>query len=105
MKAKGGGISIPLDNISVLKTPGGEVEILDRNETIEEGIPWKVADLEFEEVDSGARYVGAVVGEGRDWRVSVREWHGNMFCSPNAFLVQGEGFEPCCGPRGGDRNS
>jgi 4'-phosphopantetheinyl transferase len=64
IKARGEGLQIPLASFSVSLTPG-------RPETLHSAdyLRWSVSSLR-----PARQYVGAVIGEGKDWRLRQWEW-------------------------------
>ena len=68
LKARGTGISIPLDSFAV--GLGGQSEKLLR----EDGDPEASARWKLVSVDIYADYVAAVCGEGQDWQVGCYKW-------------------------------
>jgi 4'-phosphopantetheinyl transferase len=64
IKARGEGLQIPLTSFHVSLTPG-KPELVQAADSSR----WSLRSLR-----PGPRYVGAVVGEGRDWRLRGREW-------------------------------
>jgi 4'-phosphopantetheinyl transferase len=71
LKARGGGLSIPLDSFAVSLAPHGPASLLEvRNDPLEPS-RWGMADLL---VAQG--YAGALVAEGADWRVDLVDWNG-----------------------------
>ncbi|HTS12529.1 MAG TPA: 4'-phosphopantetheinyl transferase superfamily protein [Candidatus Limnocylindrales bacterium] len=64
IKAKGDGLHIPLDSFDVSLTPG-----LPPLLNSADGFRWSLRSLA-----PGAGYVGAVVSEGRDWKLRLLSW-------------------------------
>jgi 4'-phosphopantetheinyl transferase len=88
IKARGEGLSVPLDSFSVSLIPGKPAELLDV-----QGDP-EISRWSLMELVPEARYVGALAVEGRDWR--PRYWdfvrfihgtrtthHGDMVREPH----------------------
>jgi len=64
IKARGGGLQIPLKSFDVSLTPGK----LERLQAADES-RWSLRSLR-----PAPLYVGAVVGEGKDWQLRCWEW-------------------------------
>ncbi|MGA9977113.1 MAG: 4'-phosphopantetheinyl transferase superfamily protein [Candidatus Sulfotelmatobacter sp.] len=64
IKARGEGLQIPLKSFHVSLTPGEPTRL-----QADDGSRWRLRSLRPE-----GRYVGAVVGEGKDWRLRGWEW-------------------------------
>lgn len=62
IKARGGGLSIPLDSFDVSLVPGQPAALLRTAEAGDLG-RWRLCEL-----DLGSRYVGALAAFGTDWR-------------------------------------
>ena len=71
VKARGGGLSIPLDEFSVSLAPGNPVELLNSTLGEAEIRRWSLRDLSF-----GRLYAAALAVEGRGWRLRRRTWPG-----------------------------
>jgi 4'-phosphopantetheinyl transferase len=69
IKARGRGLSIPLDSFDVTLIPG-EPAALIRTEDPSDLSNWKIENLQ---IDSG--YAGAIVAAGGDWKITRLEWH------------------------------
>jgi 4'-phosphopantetheinyl transferase len=70
IKARGMGLSIPLDSFDVALNPGSPAELL---ATIDPSDlqKWKLEDLAV-----GDSYIAAIAAEGKDWIVQQRDWNG-----------------------------
>jgi 4'-phosphopantetheinyl transferase len=64
VKARGAGLQIPLESFSVSLTPGQPEKLVSPNSE-----PWSICSFQ-----PALGYVGAVLGEGSDWRVSKFDW-------------------------------
>jgi 4'-phosphopantetheinyl transferase len=64
LKARGAGLSLPLDSFTVSLTPGRAAEL-----RAEDGDEWFVGSVE-----PAPGFVAAVVAEGRNWRSSCWSW-------------------------------
>jgi 4'-phosphopantetheinyl transferase len=71
IKARGRGLSIPLDQFDVSLTPGEPAELLDSRED-----PHGTANWSLHTLTPGERYAGALVVEGTDWHLSCWQWSG-----------------------------
>ncbi len=69
IKARGGGLSIPLDGFEVSFGPGNPAVLLDVQGDPSEASRWGMAELQ-----PAPGYAGALVAQGKDWRVSLRDW-------------------------------
>ncbi len=71
IKARGGGLSIPLDSFDVSLDPEEPAALLQvRNDSQEAG-RWGMVELQ-----PASGYAGALVAEGEDWRFSFYDWTG-----------------------------
>ena len=71
LKARGGGLSIPLDSFAVSLGPHEPASLLEvRNDPLEPS-RWGMANLPV-----APGYAGALVAEGGDWRVEFVDWNG-----------------------------
>ncbi len=68
IKARGSGLSIPLDSFDVSLEPGQPAELL-RTAAPEEARGWQLRHL-----DLGEHYVGALAASGSGWAFTVRRW-------------------------------
>jgi 4'-phosphopantetheinyl transferase len=64
IKARGEGLSLPLDSFSVSLNPLEPAVLLEVQDNPEESSRWALIEL-----DSGPRYAGALAVEGRNWRL------------------------------------
>jgi 4'-phosphopantetheinyl transferase len=69
VKAKGDGLTAPLDGFSVSLSPGDPAALLDVRDDAAEVSRWSLREL-----DPGPGYAGAIVAEGNDWRLKCWEW-------------------------------
>lgn len=69
IKARGMGLSIPLDSFDVSLNPGEPAALIATRDSADVS-NWKIENLE---IDSG--YAAAVAAYGHDWRVSRWKWH------------------------------
>ena len=74
IKARGKGLSVPLNSFSVSLIPGKPAELLDVQSDPEESSRWS-----FLELVPDSHYVGALAVEGRDWRPRYRDFLGTDF--------------------------
>jgi len=72
IKARGGGLSIPLDSFEVSLAPGKPAALLEVRNDPAETVRWDMADLH-----PASGYRGALVARGKDWRVHSSDWTGN----------------------------
>jgi 4'-phosphopantetheinyl transferase len=71
LKARGGGLSIPLDSFAVSLGPHAPASLLEvRNDPLEAS-RWGMANLVV-----APDYAGALVAEGGDWRIEFVDWNG-----------------------------
>jgi 4'-phosphopantetheinyl transferase len=68
IKAKGDGLSLPLDSFDVTLDPGGPAELLRTAWSSDEHAEWRLVDL------SEHGYVAALAVRGQHGRVVVDEW-------------------------------
>ena len=72
IKARGGGLSIPLDCFDVSVVPGEAAALLEvRNDPVEPS-RWGMAELQ-----PAQGYTGALVAQGRDWHFGYCDWRGS----------------------------
>jgi 4'-phosphopantetheinyl transferase len=71
VKARGGGLSIPLDQFDVSLEPNKPAALLDVK-----GDPAEVSRWGMVELQPAPRYTGALVARGKDWRFSYCDWTG-----------------------------
>lgn len=71
IKARGEGLSIPLDQFDVSLTPGEPVALLNSREDPQATTHWLLHGL-----TPGDRYAGAIVVEGAGWQLSCWQWSG-----------------------------
>lgn len=69
IKAKGGGLSIPLDSFDVSVTPGGPAALLGVRDD-----PLEAARWSLEELSTGSGYAAALAAEGTGWTLRLWEW-------------------------------
>lgn len=69
IKARGKGLSLPLDQFDVSLTPGKPASLLASREDAEATANWSLHALE-----PGAHYAGALVVEGMGWSLKCLEW-------------------------------
>ena len=69
IKAKGDGLTAPLDAFSVSLSPGEPAALLDVKDNPGEVSRWSLRDL-----DPGLGYAGAIIVEGSEWRLKCWEW-------------------------------
>jgi 4'-phosphopantetheinyl transferase len=72
IKARGMGLSIPLDSFDVTLIPG-EPAALMRTEDSLDVSNWKIENLEID-----SRYAGAIAAAGRDWKITRLDWQANL---------------------------
>jgi len=70
VKARGEGLSLPLDQFDVSLAPGEPAALLSRQTAVDIS-RWSLIDL-----FAGERYKAALVVEGRDWRLCCWQWTG-----------------------------
>jgi 4'-phosphopantetheinyl transferase len=73
IKAKGGGLSIPLKDFEVSLSPGEPASLISCISDPEEVTRWSLA-----KVDVGLEYEAAVAVEGHGWRLMCRHWHEHL---------------------------
>ncbi len=71
IKARGSGLSIPLDQFDVSLTPGEPAALLDSREDLQATATWSL-----QAITPGAGYSGAIVVEGTGWHLSCLRWPG-----------------------------
>ena len=69
MKAKGDGISCPLDQFDVSLLPGQPARLLATRPDARESDRWSLRDL-----DVGGEYKAALAVERSDWRLKTWDW-------------------------------
>ena len=74
IKAKGGGLSIPLDQFDVTLGPHEQTELRAVRWDAAEAKRWRLENLDPEPFRENKRYVGALAVEGRDWDLQHRVW-------------------------------
>jgi 4'-phosphopantetheinyl transferase len=69
IKARGRGLSIPLDSFDVTLIPGEPAALIRSDDALDLS-NWKIENLQ---IDSG--YAGAIVAAGHDWKLTRLDWH------------------------------
>lgn len=69
IKARGEGLSLPLDQFGVSLAPGEPAALLENQDDPEEVIRWSLQDLL-----PGAGYLAALAVEGHDWQLTCWQW-------------------------------
>jgi len=69
IKARGEGLSLPLDQFDVSLAPGGPAILLSTAGNPQEAFRWSLREL-----TPGAGYVAALVAEGNSWRLRCWQW-------------------------------
>ena len=69
IKAKGGGLSIPLQDFEVSLSPWEPASLISCISDPQEATRWSLA-----EVDAGPEYTAAVAVQGHGWRLKCRRW-------------------------------
>ncbi len=69
IKARGKGLSIPLDQFDVSVAPGQPAALLQTHGDAEGVFRWSLRDL-----PAGPGYVAAIAAEGHDWHVKCWQW-------------------------------
>ena len=69
IKAKGMGLSLPLDQFDVSLVPGEPAQLLDSREEAQATTHWSLHSLE-----PGNDYAGALTVEGFDWHLRCWQW-------------------------------
>jgi 4'-phosphopantetheinyl transferase len=69
IKAKGQGLSLPLDDFDVSLSPGEPAALLSMRDDTQELLRWSLRELK-----PGLGYVAAVAAEGSDWRLRCWQW-------------------------------
>jgi 4'-phosphopantetheinyl transferase len=69
VKARGQGLSVPLDQFEVSLTPGQPASLLKTHWDTEEASLWSLRELH-----PGPGYVAAVAAQGTDWQVKYWQW-------------------------------
>lgn len=69
IKAKGQGLSIPLDQFDVSFVPGEPVRLLNTQWNTREAEQWTLRDLDF-----GDDYTSAIAIEGHGWKMKCLSW-------------------------------
>ncbi|MFN7945824.1 MAG: 4'-phosphopantetheinyl transferase superfamily protein [Blastocatellia bacterium] len=73
IKARGEGLSLPLDQFDVSLLPGEPARLLRMLSDERETMRWRMEALQ-----PGPGYAGAVMVEGHDWQLSCREWRPTL---------------------------
>ena len=73
IKAKGEGLSLPLDQFDVAFLPGEEPRLLETRPDPTEASRWTLRSLE-----PGAGYQGAIVAQGAGWTLRCWDWRGAL---------------------------
>ena len=81
LKAHGRGLSIPLDSFAVSLEAEGMPELLECAWDAEETRRWSLLSL-----DVGANFAGALVVEGKDWRIRYFDWARDRSLLPAAAI-------------------
>jgi 4'-phosphopantetheinyl transferase len=81
LKARGGGLSIPLDSFTVSLGPDDPVALLEVRNDPMESARWRMANLSF-----APGYAGALVAEGGGWRVDYADWDGAIGHDDHGYL-------------------
>ena len=69
IKARGEGLSIPLDQFDVSLIPGEPAALLSTQTDSDEALRWSLHELAL-----GAGYAAALAAEGRDWTLTCWQW-------------------------------
>ena len=69
LKARGDGLSLPLDQFDVAFAPGAEPRLISTRHDPAEAHRWKLAAL-----DVGCGYAAALAVEGADWKLKCWDW-------------------------------
>jgi len=69
IKARGEGLSLPLDQFDVSLAPGAPAALLSTRSEAQDVLRWSLRTL-----DPGPDYKAAVVVEGHAWRLSCWQW-------------------------------
>lgn len=72
IKARGMGLSIPLDSFDVSSIQG-EAVVVPGTPNSSDGSNWKIENLDID-----PRYAAAVAASGRDWKVAQRTWQSGV---------------------------
>jgi 4'-phosphopantetheinyl transferase len=72
IKARGEGLSLPLDQFDVSLIPGEPAELLSTQPNPDEALRWSLQELTL-----AAGYVAALAVEGRGWALSCWQWPGS----------------------------
>ena len=73
LKARGQGLSFPLDRFTVSLAPGERAALLEVLDDPKETARWSVRQL-----FPGADHVAALAVEGRDWHLKCLQWDGRV---------------------------
>ncbi len=73
IKAKGQGLSIPLDQFDVSLVPGEPVRLLKTKWDDEEHTRWK-----FMELGAGPEYAAVITAEGQGWSLKCWRWSNKV---------------------------
>jgi 4'-phosphopantetheinyl transferase len=73
IKARGEGLSLPLDQFDVSLIPGEPAALLSTQPDSDEAVRWSLQELTL-----ASSYVAALAVEGRDWSLSCWEWPGPL---------------------------
>ncbi len=69
IKARGEGLSLPLDQFDVSLAPGGPAALLSTAGNPQEAFRWSLREL-----NPGSGYVAALAAEGDDWQLKCWQW-------------------------------
>jgi 4'-phosphopantetheinyl transferase len=69
IKARGQGLSLPLDNFDVSLAPGEPAALLRTRDDEQEALRWSLRDL-----NPGSGYAAALAVEGHDWNLDCWHW-------------------------------
>ncbi len=70
IKARGEGLSLPLDRFDVSLAPGQPAALMSVHDDHREAARWSIREL-----SPGPDYVAAIAAEGHDWRLECWQWH------------------------------
>ena len=87
MKARGEGLTLPLDQFEVSLEPGKPVAMITNVD------PQEVAGWSIQELTPGPGYVAALAVEGHDWRLKCWQWPHQDYARQTTDHYQAEGSE------------
>ena len=92
IKARGEGLSLPLDQFDVSLIPGDPAALLSTRPDPDEALRWSLQELTL-----ASGYVAALAAEGRGWSLSCWQWPGPYFdlapMKPSSAFLFNQGWK------------